>query len=103
MTPGSFQSMLHDVVAAEHLGGHRLRVRFDDGTQGEVDLARRIPFEGVFAPLADPAYVARVRVDRDAGTISWPNDADIDPVVLYSWVSGRPIPDFGADAVAEGP
>jgi len=24
-------------------------------------------------------------------------------VVLYSWVTGKPIPDYGADAVAEEP
>ena len=39
--------------------------------------------DGVFAPLQDPAYFARVSVDADAGTIVWPNGADLDPDVLY--------------------
>ncbi len=47
--------------------------------------------QGVFAPLRDPAYFARVRVNPDLGTICWPNDADWDPLVLYSLVTGRPI------------
>ena len=38
----------------------------------------------------------------ELGTIGWPNDVDLDPVVLYSLVTGKPIPDYGADAVAEG-
>ncbi len=45
-----------------------------------MDLALRLDFKGVFAPLADPAYVARVTVDPDLGTICWPNDADVDLV-----------------------
>jgi hypothetical protein len=32
-----------------------------------------------------------VRVNPELGTIAWPNDADWDPLVLYSLVTGRPI------------
>jgi hypothetical protein len=85
------------------LGAHRLRLRFDDGVEGEVDLSKRLTFDGVFAPLQDPEFFARVQVHPEFGTISWPNDVDLDPVVLYSLVTGKPIPDYGADAVAEGP
>lgn len=94
--------MLPDVVGVRFLGDHRLRLRFDDGVEGEVDLSHRLRFDGVFAPLKDPEYFARVRVDPEAGTICWPNEADIDPVVLHSWVTGEAIPDFGEDIVAEG-
>jgi hypothetical protein len=86
--------MLHDVVGVTHLGGYRLRHRFDDGIEGEIDLAPKLEFHGVFAPLRDPSYFARVRIESGGGTICWPNDADIDPVVLYSWVTGKPIPEF---------
>lgn len=43
------------------------------------------------APLRDHEYFARVRVSPDLGAISWPSDADWDPLVLYSLVTGRPI------------
>ena len=95
--------MLHDIIDVVPLGEHRLRLRFDDGAEGEVDLAKRLRFSGVLAPLKDPAYFARVRVHPESGTICWPNEVDLDPVVLYSLVTGKPIPDYGADAVAEGP
>lgn len=95
--------MLHDIVGVKCLGDHRLRLRFDDGVEGEVDLSGRLRFDGVFEPLKDPGYFARVRVDPEGGTICWPNEANVDPVVLYSWVTGRPIPDYGEDAVAEEP
>jgi hypothetical protein len=84
--------LLRDVVDVKPLGEHRIYLRFDDGVEGELDLLPKLKFRGVFAPLKDPAYFARVRIEPEAGTISWPNDADLDPVVLYSWVTGKPIP-----------
>lgn len=60
--------MLKDIVGAEALGGHRLRLRFEDGVEGEVDVSRLVSFEGVFEPLADPAEFARVQVDPELGT-----------------------------------
>ena len=83
--------MPNDVVKVEPRGGYRLWLQFQDGVEGEVDLAPKLTFQGVFAPLRDPAYFARVRVNPELGTICWPNDADWDPLVLYSLVTGRPI------------
>jgi len=80
---------LHDVVAVEVLEGYRLRLRFDDGAQGEIDVARHAGFDGVFAPLKDPAFFRQVRVDSDLGTICWPNGADLAPEVLYEVAVGR--------------
>ena len=83
--------MLKDIVAVKPLGEHRLYLRFEDGVEGIVDLAEHLAFRGVFEPLRDPAYFARVRVDSELGTIAWPNGADLDPDVLYSQVTGIPI------------
>lgn len=90
--------MLHDVVEVTHLGDHRLSLRFDDGVEGEIDLGSKLRFDGVFAPLKDPHYFARVRIERDGGTICWPNEADIDPVALYSWITGRAIPEYDEES-----
>ncbi|OGK82211.1 MAG: molybdopterin-guanine dinucleotide biosynthesis protein A [Candidatus Rokubacteria bacterium GWC2_70_16] len=83
--------MLNDVVKVEPRGEYRLWLQFQDGVEGEVDLGAALTFQGVFAPLRDPAYFARVRVNAELGTICWPNDADWDPLVLYSLVTKRPI------------
>ena len=83
--------MLKDIVEAQALGGYRLYLRFEDGVHGEVDLSELVDFKGVFAPLRVVEEVAKVRVDPDLGTVCWPNGADLDPDVLYSVVTGKPI------------
>ncbi len=80
--------MLKDVTTVSTAGDYRLYLRFEDGAEGVVDLKPRLSFRGVFAPLKDPAYFAKVRVDPELGTIAWPNGADLDPDVLYAWVTG---------------
>ncbi len=83
--------MLPNVVSVAQTGPYRLRLRFDDGVEGEVDVQAMIKFEGVFAPLRGPEFFSQVRVDAEAGTIVWPNGADVDPLVLHSRVTGKPI------------
>mgnify|MGYP001052826908 FL=1 len=83
--------VLVDVVEVRATGERRLYLRFEDGAAGEVDLDCLVRWEGVFEPLRDPQRFAEVRVDRELGTIVWPNGADIDPDVLYSAVTGTPI------------
>jgi hypothetical protein len=83
--------MLKDIVVAKALGDYRLYLRFEDGVEGVVDLAPHLSFQGVFAPLRDPAYFAQVRVDPGLGTVAWPNGADLDPDVLYGRIAGTPI------------
>ena len=89
--------MLKDVVEIEIVGDHRLRLRFEDRVEGEVDVSTVIPFDGVFAPLGDPKVFATVRVDPDLGTLVWPNGANLDPDVLlyvYALARGEPVPDL---------
>lgn len=74
------------VTQVKPLAGHKLRLWFDDGAEGEVDLSGR-RWRGVFAPLADQAFFERVEVDEELGTIVWPNGADIAPETLHSWVA----------------
>ena len=83
--------MLKDIIAVEPLHDYRLRLCFEDNVEGIVDLAS-LSFRGVFAPLRDLTYFRQVRVDKELGTIVWPNGADLDPDVLYSQITGKPIP-----------
>lgn len=78
--------MLQD---ARPLDGYRVHVRFEDGTAGEVDLSYLSEYGGVFEPLCDLEYFRQLRADRDAGTIVWPNHADLAPETLYAAVRQR--------------
>lgn len=74
---------LVDIVEVESLGGYRLRIVFADGVVGEVDFDRR-EWRGVFEPLRDPDYFAKVAVDPELGTIGWPSGVDMAPEPLYA-------------------
>lgn len=84
--------MLQDIVEAIPLEGHRLRLRFEDGATGIVDVGKCVRFIGVFVPLREQREFAAVRVDAELGTVCWPCGADLDPDVLYALVTGTSIP-----------
>lgn len=64
--------------------GYTARVRFEDGLSADVDLSYLLDYGGVFEPLRDLEYFRRLRADDEAGTIVWPNQADIAPETLYA-------------------
>jgi hypothetical protein len=83
-------SYLPAVVGVAVIGDHRLRLLFDDGTAGDVDLSS-MEWTGVFEPLRDQAFFAAVRVDPDAATVVWPNGADLAPETLYEEARKHPL------------
>jgi Protein of unknown function (DUF2442) len=68
------------VVSAEYRGGHRLHVVFHDGREKTVDFSSWL-MGPVFEPLKDETYFQRFFLE--AGTVTWPNGADIAPETLY--------------------
>ncbi|MCA1772321.1 MAG: DUF2442 domain-containing protein [Halomonas sp.] len=76
---------MHRITKVETLTGYRLRLTFNDGTQGVVSLCDRL-FGPMFEPLKDPDFFAQARVD-DFGAVYWPNQADLAPDALYRRVT----------------
>lgn len=76
--------MYYNVMAAKHVRDYVIWVKFEDGTEGEIDLASEL-WGSVFEPLKQPEYFRRVTV-AEYGTIAWPNGADIAPEFLYQRV-----------------
>ncbi len=58
-----------------------IEVTFDDGLVREHDVAHLA--DGVFAPLRDDTFFDRVFVDHELGTVTWPGELDLDPLVLH--------------------
>jgi len=71
------------LVDARVLDDHNVQVSFEDGLAAEIDLSYLLDYGGVFEPLRRIDYFRQLRADPEAGTIVWPNDADIAPETLY--------------------
>ena len=72
---------LNDVQEIEYKSGYSYLVVFDDGVRAVIDFSDYLQRGPVFAPLRDPAFFCRARIE--GGTITWPNGADIAPETLY--------------------
>jgi hypothetical protein len=76
--------LLPSVVRAKYVDDYQIELTFNDGTSGTVDFTNWL--EGpVFQPLLNVACFRRFF--QDAGTVSWPNGADIAPETLYEAAS----------------
>jgi len=71
-----------EVTAADYIEQFRIRVRFNNGEEGIVDLADSL-WGPMFEPLKDPAEFRRFEVSDVLHTIQWENDADLAPEYLY--------------------
>jgi hypothetical protein len=71
------------VAEVEALPGFRLRVRFNDGAAGFVEMGHFIKSDaaGVFAPLRDERVFRQVKVSL--GAVSWPGDLDLAPDAMH--------------------
>lgn len=77
------ESILHEVRSAYPVAPHHLILEFETGEYRVINLQPLL--EGpIFEPLGDPAFFRQVRVDPCAGTVVWPNGADLCPDVLYA-------------------
>jgi hypothetical protein len=75
-----------EVTGLQHLGGYRLRVKFNDGTQREIDLSGffRTP-PPVFAALKDPLMFEKIEISP-VGGVCWDNGADLGAEFLRDFV-----------------
>lgn len=68
-------------INVEPLPDFKLRISFDDGTSGIVDVSPYIKGEW-YGHLADPDYFNKVQTD--GYTVVWPDGQDLDPDEIYS-------------------
>ncbi len=85
--------MFPRIKDVRYIAEYRLELTFADGLHAEVDFRPRVVGRGgVFTPLEDVGFFRQVRIDPEAGTLTWPNDVDFDPDVLYCEATGTPLP-----------
>jgi hypothetical protein len=74
--------VLLDIIKVVYSSGYKLIVTFENGEEKLVDLNDRL-IGPIFELLKDVNYFKTVYVDKESGTIAWPNGADIAPETLY--------------------
>jgi hypothetical protein len=75
---------LIDVTGVRVLGRYVVELEFADGAVRVIDLEPLLWGPMFESLVADYDLFRQVTVDRDAGTIVWPNGADISPRTLYA-------------------
>lgn len=74
--------MILHVKEAKYLHDYVIWLRFNDGSEGEVNLKDELYGE-VFEPLKELEMFKSFRVDPVLETIVWENGADLAPEFLY--------------------
>lgn len=88
--------MFPRVSGVHHINNYELEISFSDGTVANLDFRNRIVGRGgVFQSLENIKFFAEVAVDREAGTLVWPNGVDFCPDVLYAEATGKDIQELG--------
>lgn len=83
------------VSDVEHAGGHKLKLRFSDGTSGVADLSSYV--KGPLKPLHDVALFKQAKVKR--GALTWPGDLDIASEVVFALAHGLKPPTTHQEAI----
>ena len=73
---------MHFVKKINKIEGYKITLTFNDNKTKTVNLESYLD-KGIFLPLRDFAYFNKVHLNKEAGTIVWPNEADFCPDVLY--------------------
>jgi hypothetical protein len=78
---------MRKVLKVTVLQGYSLKLEFDDGVSGTVDLSD-LTGKGVFALWCDRAAFEQVRVGP-SGELVWSDQVDLCPDALYLKVTGK--------------
>ena len=74
-------------VEVRPLPRYRLWLRYQDGTEGEVDLSH-LAGRGVFAAWDQGDVFGQVKLGHH-GQLEWPGDVDLCPDALYLTLTGK--------------
>jgi hypothetical protein len=82
--------MYFNIAEAKYLRNHEIRLTFEDGSVGKVDLSKYIEHGTIFDKLTDVEYFKSFQIEY--GTLIWgKGELDIAPETLYSDATGKPV------------
>ena len=79
-------------IEVKALKNYRLRLKFSDGVEGEVDLSG-FAGRGVFALWNDYSKFEQVRIG-ESGEVAWNEAVDMDSDALYMQITGKTVEDL---------
>lgn len=74
--------MIPKICDFKYVDNYRIWLAFEDGSQGEIDLADELWGE-MFEPLKKLDMFKSAYLDKELNTIVWKNGADFAPEFLY--------------------
>ena len=80
--------MFLHVVEARSIEDHRVYLKFNDGTEGEVDLSKSLGWP-IFEALRNVKYFCHFSIEGH--TLAWPNGSDFAPEFLHELVKSQTI------------
>ncbi len=80
---------MYSIVSAKYLESYKIALKFEDDSEGIVDLTEYHSKKGLFEPLKDIDFFKEFYIDKELGTIVWSNGLDIAPDTLYIKATGR--------------
>jgi len=82
--------MFFDVTHAQYDSEYRIRLEFEDGTGGTVDLSDYIKPDTVFEVFKDREFFKDFQIEN--GTLVWGDgEVDIAPETLYERATGKEV------------
>lgn len=82
--------MFFDVADAQYVSEYRIRLKFEDGSRGTVDLSGYIKPDTVFEAFSDKEYFKGFHIEY--GTLVWgEGEVDIAPETLYERATGKEV------------
>jgi hypothetical protein len=79
---------MKEVIDAKYETEYKIRIKFNDGTVGIVDLYNDL-WGKMFEPLKDVNVFKNFRVSEILNTIEWENGADFAPEFLFDKIINK--------------
>ena len=83
--------MYYDLIKADYVKDFKIKLVFEDGTAGIVDLEKIIEKGGVFSELKDQKKFKLFFIHKELKVLTWDNEIDVAPETLYKLAIGEKV------------
>jgi len=75
---------IYTIINFKIVAPYTIKIEFDDESEQVINFWPMLRGK-LFSPLRDLDFFNQVKLDEEAGTLVWPNEADFDPATLHDW------------------